>query len=65
MKLEGQESDSMSNVISFPRQVAEAARPVRPSGAKTLFIHVRQTTFIAHLAAPHKLAPTAGRVGKK
>lgn len=60
-----QESESMRNVISFPQKVAEAPRQVRATGAKTLFIHVKNTTLIAHLAGQQKAAPIDGRVGKK
>lgn len=55
----------MSNVISFPQEVAEAPRQVRAAGAKTLFIHVKNTTLIAHLASRQKAATLDGRVGKK
>ena len=56
----------MSNVISFPQRRAEpSAQPsVYGSGAKTLFVHIRNTTMIVHLAAQHKVAAVDGRVGR-
>lgn len=54
----------MNNVISFPRQVTEAPQPVRAAGSKTLFIHVKSTTLIAHLAGRTKMTKPEGRVGK-
>lgn len=45
----------MTNVIAFPQpKTRRTSRPVPTSGAKTLFVHIRQTTLIAHLT---------GRVG--
>lgn len=54
----------MNNVISFPQQVTEAPQIMRAAGAKTLFIHVKSTTLIAHLASPHKTETATDRVGK-
>ena len=54
----------MSNVISFPKPVSEAPRRSRTSGAQTLFLHVKRTTLIVHLAAP-TAKQTPKRVGKK
>lgn len=54
----------MNNVIQFPqrREQAEAATPFS-AGPKTLFIHIKNTTMIVHLAA-QRTVPTAGdRVG--
>lgn len=37
------------NVVAF-----KAKKPAAGKGGATLFMHVRQTTVIAHLAAPRK-----------
>lgn len=55
----------MSNVISFPKH----RRDVEPqqacdTGSKTLFIHIRNTTMIVHLAAHRVPVSAGGRVGK-
>ena len=40
----------MTNVIAFPQPKTRNTRRREPtSGAKTLFVHIRQTTLIAHL----------------
>lgn len=41
----------MSNVIAFPQPVALEEKPVASTGSKTLFIHIKRTTMIVHLAA--------------
>ena len=55
----------MQNVIAFP-EVAKTA-PVRRSmtGAKTLFMHIKRTTLILHVAAAQTSAIANGRVGKQ
>ena len=54
----------MSNVISFQKHSREAEpQQACETGAKTLFIHVRNTTMIVHLAAQRSQL-SAGRVGK-
>ncbi len=54
----------MSNVISFQKRRAEAEpQPACETGSKTLFIHIRNTTMIVHLAA-QRSPLSAGRVGK-
>ncbi len=61
------ECDSMSNVIVFPQhRVGEKAAPAEyETGAKTLFLHIRNTTMIVHLAAQRRVVAAGGRVGKK
>lgn len=54
----------MNNVISFPQKITEAPQIMRAAGSKTLFIHVKSTTLIAHLASPQKIETATGRVGK-
>lgn len=54
----------MNNVISFPEKVTDAPRRRREARAKTLFIHIRNTTLIAHLAAPQHVEAATGLVGK-
>ena len=55
----------MSNVISFPQNHATEAvqQPAYSSGPKTLFIHIRNTTMIVHLAAQRRTPPADGRIG--
>ncbi len=60
-----QESDTMNNVISFPQRVDTTPKATMASGAKTLFLHIKNTTLIAHIAATQKAAAAGGRVGKK
>ena len=56
----------MSNVIAFPEPKPRRNHErVRKSGAKTLFIHIRRTTLIAHMTGRIALAPARdGRIGK-
>ena len=57
-------TDMMQNVIAFP-QPHRAPAPRRVSrSAKTLFIHIKYTTMIVHLAAAHRPLMDEGRVGK-
>ena len=59
------ESDSMSNVISFPKHSAKAQpQHACDTGSKTLFVHIRNTTMIVHLAAQVSVTAAGGRVGK-
>ena len=54
----------MSNVISFPKNDKMAdPQPVYGTGAKTLFIHIRNTTMIVHLAAQTSAPMAGGRIG--
>lgn len=53
----------MQNVIAFPRKAVETAEAKATGGAKTLFLHIRQTTLIVHLAAPRIAAARGGRIG--
>ena len=55
----------MQNVIAFPKEAVEAPVKARTTGAKTLFIHIRSTTLIVHLAAS-TVEETAGtKIGKR
>ena len=65
MRVRVQESDMMSNVISFPQRVKTAPKAFDAGGAKTLFLHIKNTTLIAHLAAATKPEVAGGRIGKK
>lgn len=53
----------MKNVISFPTPTAAAPRR-KPARAKTLFLHVRRTTLIAHLAASRRDGPPTRALGE-
>lgn len=53
----------MQNVIAFPKKAVEAPVAKATGGAKTLFIHIRQTTLIVHLAAPQVVATKDSRIG--
>lgn len=55
----------MQNVIAFPKAAVEAPEPKRATGAKTLFLHIRSTTLIVHLAATTAAAETGTKVGKR
>lgn len=54
----------MSNVISFPIETPAPLQPKPASGARTLFLHVKNTTMIVHLGAPHKAVGSDERIGK-
>ena len=54
----------MSNVISFPTETPVAPQSTPAKGARTLFLHVKNTTMIVHLGAPHKAMGSDERVGK-
>lgn len=43
----------MRNVILFPKAVTTAPARKAMTGAKTLFVHVKRTTMIVHLAGMH------------
>jgi|GEM_PF-4014913 hypothetical protein len=52
------------NVIAFPQpQRAPEARKIC-AGAKTLFIHIKQTTMIIHLTASNTADLGETRIGK-
>ena len=55
----------MQNVIAFPKQAA--AQPVAPAatGAKTLFMHIKRSTLIMHVAAPAVATTANNRLGTK
>ena len=53
----------MQNVIAFPKKAVEAPRAKFTGGAKTLFLHIKQTTLIVHLAAPQVVAAKNNRIG--
>ncbi len=55
----------MQNVIAFPEAAKTAAVKRSMTGAKTLFLHVRRTTLILHLAAAQTAAIANNRVGKQ
>lgn len=56
----------MSNVIDFPKtQTRNRRHRATRSGAKTLFIHIRHTTLIAHMTGRASTAAHRDeRVGK-
>jgi hypothetical protein len=56
----------MSNVISFHKPAAETPRHTRISyGSKTLFLHVRSTTLIVHLAGARPETVPGGKFGSR
>jgi hypothetical protein len=54
----------MQNVIAFPQKAVEPPASRSTKGAKTLFLHIRQTTLIIHLAAQPQIAAATTKVGK-
>lgn len=55
----------MNNVISFQKPAVAAPRRAPVShGSKTLFLHVRSTTLICHLAASHPATVPGGKFGR-
>lgn len=57
----------MNNVIAFPEPKRCQPRRRTPAGhgSKTLFIHVRRATFIAHFAGKrHETVKTDPRFGR-
>lgn len=64
MWVEGSGVRPMNNVIQFPqrREPVETATAVN-AGPKTLFIHIKNTTMIVHLAAQRSMPATGDRVG--
>lgn len=55
----------MQNVIAFPKEAAPKPIKATVCGAKTLFLHIRRTTLIVHLAAPRIAEEGQSRVGKR
>ncbi len=55
----------MQNVIAFPKAAVETPAPTRATGAKTLFLHIRSTTLIVHLAGTTTATETGTKVGKR
>lgn len=55
----------MQNVIAFPKAAVATPAPKRATGAKTLFLHIRSTTLIVHLAGTKAAAEAGTRVGKR
>lgn len=53
----------MQNVIAFPRKAVEPTVRKATGGAKTLFLHIRQSTLIVHLAAPTPVRANGNRIG--
>lgn len=55
----------MQNVIAFPQKAVAKPAAKTTGSAKTLFLHIRQTTLIVHLAAPQVVAPKGNRISTK
>ncbi len=55
----------MQNVIAFPKQAVEQPVAKATTGAKTLFLHIKRTTLIMHLAAPAVAAAANSRASTK
>lgn len=55
----------MQNVIAFPKKAVTQPVTITTAGAKTLFVHIRRTTLIVHLAAQHATAAANTRIGKQ
>ncbi|MGR3513485.1 MAG: hypothetical protein ACU0GG_12040 [Paracoccaceae bacterium] len=55
----------MQNVIAFPKKAVAAPAARRTGGAQTLFLHIRQTTLIVHLAAAQTPPAKDSRLGSK
>ena len=55
----------MQNVIAFPKAAVAAPAAAPAKGAKTLFLHVKSTTLIVHLAAQAAVSATGTRVGNR
>lgn len=55
----------MQNVIAFPQKAVTQPAQVSVGGAKTLFLHIRQTTLIVHLAAQRVSTEATTKVGKQ
>lgn len=53
----------MQNVIAFPKKAVEAPVAKTTGGAKTLFLHIKQTTLIVHLAASQVATSKNSRIG--
>lgn len=54
----------MQNVIAFPKTAVEQPVVAAKTGAKTLFLHIRQTTLIMHLAAQDAPAAVGTKLGR-
>ena len=54
----------MDNLIAFPQPVAAIDQRKVCHGAKTLFLHIKRTTLIVHLAAQPATTIDTGRIGK-
>ena len=55
----------MQNIIAFPKKAVSQPVERTTSGAKTLFLHIKRTTLIVHLAAQPRSAATGSRIGKR
>jgi hypothetical protein len=55
----------MQNIIAFPKKAVAQPLATTAAGAKTLFLHIRRTTLIVHLAAQPLSAATGSRIGKQ
>lgn len=54
----------MQNVIVFPKKAVPSPEATVSNGAKTLFLHIKKTTLIVHLAAQTTAVGINARVGK-
>lgn len=54
----------LNNVIAFPQPRHAPVAEKATRGSQTLFIHIKRTTMIVHLAAANQPAVNATRVGK-
>ena len=52
----------MQNVIAFPQKAVAQPVSTPTAGAKTLFLHIKQTTLIMHLAAQPVAAAENDRI---
>ena len=54
----------MQKVIAFPQKTVSQPETRIGSGSKTLFLHIRQSTLIMHLAAARIEVTRGTKVGK-
>lgn len=55
----------MQNVIAFPKAAVTAPAAKTSRGAMTLFLHVKSSTLIVHLAGAGSASISGTRVGKR
>ena len=53
----------MQNVVAFPKKAVAQPLTETTRSAKTLFVHIRQTTLIMHLAAHTTEVTSGSRIG--